>query len=273
MSIRPGGELTGLVVVVTGATGAAGRAAVRGLALAGADVVAVGRDEHRLAGLFDRVDGVHPQVADVGDRAQCDALADRVRRRHHRIDGLVHLIGGWRGAPRFTANSDEDWAFLSRTLIDTLRYITMALHDDLAGSPDGRAVLVSAPAVDRPSPGGANYAAAKAAAQGWMAALAASFVRTAAQAAAAPHAHPTGTHAAATVLVVKALVDEAMRDAEPDRAFDGFTDVGELAARIVDLFTEDAADINGARILLTPTAPSDHPADAVLGRAGAGAAV
>ncbi len=252
MSTRPGGELTGLVVLVTGATGAAGRATVRALAQAGADVVAVGREERRLAALFDHVDGVHPQVADLIDQDQCDALAERVRRRHSRIDGLVHLVGGWRGAPRFTANSDDDWAFLRRTLIDSLRHITMAVHDDLAASPDGRAVIVSATAVDRPTPGGANYAAAKSATEGWMGALAESFVRTAAKAAAGPHAHAADvhTHAAATVLVVKAIVDEAMRDASPDKAFDGFTDVGVLAARIVALFTDDAAGINGARIIL-----------------------
>lgn len=250
MTTRPGGELTGLVVLVTGATGAAGRATVRALARAGADVVAVGREERRLAALFDRVDGVHPQVADLSDRTQCDALADRVQRRHARVDGLVHLVGGWRGAPRFTANTDEDWAFLSRTLVDSLRHITMAVHDELAASADGRAVIVSATAVDRPTPGGANYAAAKAATEGWMGALAESFVRTAAKAAAAPHPHAASTHAAATVLVVKALVDEAMRDANPDKVFAGFTDVDVLAARIVALFTDDAADINGARIVL-----------------------
>ena len=254
MSTRPGGELTSLVVLVTGATGAAGRATVRALAAAGAEVVAVGREPRRLAALFNHMDGVHPQVADVSDREQCDALVDRVRGAHSRIDGLVHLVGGWRGAPRFTANSDEDWAFLSRTLIDSLRQLTLAVHDDLATSADGRAVIVSATAVDRPTPGGANYVAAKSATEGWMGALAESFVRTAAAAAALAHGHAHGTaahpHSAATVLVVKALVDEAMRDANPEKTFDGFTDVEVLGARIVSLFTEDAADINGARIVL-----------------------
>ena len=254
MSTRPGGELTGLVVLVTGATGAAGRATVRALARAGADIVAVGRDAHRLAALFDRVDGVHAEVAELTDRPQCEALVDRVRQRHHRIDGLVHLVGGWRGAPRFTANSDDDWAFLSHTLIDSLRCMTMAVHDDLAASADGRAVVVSATAVDRPTPGSANYVAAKAATEAWMGSLAESFVRAAAAAAVAPHAraheHAGSTHAAATVLVVKALVDEAMRDANPDRTYDGFTDVDVLATRVVALFTEDADAINGARIVL-----------------------
>ncbi len=244
MTRRPAGELDGLVVVVTGATGSAGRATARALAWAGAEVVAVGRDEHRLAALFDEVSGVHPQVADLSDGPRCQALAERIRGRHHRIDGLVHLVGGWRGASRFVENSDEDWAILSHALVDSLRHITIALHDDLAASADGRAVIVSATAVDSPTPGGANYAAAKAATEAWMLALAESFARGQSRS----KTEPTLQRSAATILVIKALVDRAMRDASPDKAFTGYTDVNALAARVVELFTEEASDINGARI-------------------------
>jgi NADP-dependent 3-hydroxy acid dehydrogenase YdfG len=244
MTRRPAGELDGLVIVVTGATGSAGRAAARALAWAGAEVVAVGRDEHRLAALFDEVSGVHPQVADLSDGPRCEALAERIRGRHHRIDGLVHLVGGWRGASRFVENSDEDWALLSHSLVDSLRHITIALHDDLAASADGRAVIVSATAVESPTPGGANYAAAKAATEAWMLALAESFARGQSRS----KTEPTLQRSAATILVIKALVDRAMRDANPEKAFAGYTDVSALAARIVELFTEEASDINGARI-------------------------
>lgn len=247
MSSRPAGELTGLVVVVTGATGAAGRSCVRALARAGADVVAVGRNPHRLDALFDHLDGVSQEVADLGERSACDALAERVRARSGRIDGLVHLVGGWRGGTGFTANSDEDFAFLCRTLVDSLRHVTLALHDDLAASADGRAVIVSATATDSPTPGGANYAAAKAATEGWMRALAESFRRSQSGA----KTDPRPQRSAATILVIKALVDDGMRDANPDKAYGGFTDVHDLARSVVELFTEEAGDINGARILLT----------------------
>lgn len=244
MTRRPAGELTGLVVVVTGSTGAAGRATVYALAQAGAEVVAVGREEHRLAALFGGLEGVHPQVAELADGSHCAALAERIRRRHHRIDGLVHLVGGWRGAPKFTANSDQDWAFLTHTLMDSLRHVTMAFHDDLAASTDGRAVIVSATAAKAPTPGGASYAAVKAATEAWMLAMAASFTRAQSGA----KVDPVPQHSAATILVIKALVDQGMRDADPDKAFAGFTEVHDLASRIVSLFTEEAADINGARI-------------------------
>jgi len=246
MSRRPAGELTGLVVLVTGATGSAGRAAVRALSRSGADVVAVGREEHRLAGLFDGVDGVSPQVADLSVNSECAALVERVRRRHGRIDGLVHLVGGWRGGSRFTANSDQDWEFLCSTLVDSLRHISIAVHDDLLASADGRMIIVSATAVDAPTPGSANYAAAKAATEAWIRAMAESFARAQSKA----KSNPEPQRSAATIIVIRALVDDALRDAHPDRTFAGFTDVHDLARTVVELFTEEASDINGVRISL-----------------------
>ena len=54
------------------------------------------------------------------------------------------------------------------------------------------------------------------------------------------------------VFVVKALVDAAMRAKSPERSFPGFTDVEDLAAAAVGLFSAPAADLNGRRLLLGP---------------------
>ncbi len=244
MNRRVTGELTGLVVVVTGATGSAGRAAVDALSRSGADVVAVGRDIGRLTALFGGHGEVSLEAADVADRAECADLVERVRDRYGRVDGLVHLVGGWRGGRGFSANGDDDWDFLRSNLIDSLRHITLALHDDLARSDAGRAIIISATAVDSPSAGSANYAAAKAAAESWMRSLAASF---ATQAQTAGPGHPVRC-SAAVILVIKALVDQAMRDTAPQKKFDGFTDVALLADRIVAVFTDDPRLVNGTRI-------------------------
>jgi NADP-dependent 3-hydroxy acid dehydrogenase YdfG len=227
----------GRVVVVTGAAGSAGAAASRALLQAGAMVVAVGHSPERLAALADANPGISTEVADLSDAAAVQELAARVRHRHGAVDGLVHLVGGWRGGDGFTSNTEGDWRFLSAALIDTLRHVTLSFHDDLVRSPAGRVVIVSARAAEKPSAGSANYASAKAAAETWMLALADSFR------AGAPNA-------AATILVIKALVDDRMRAQAPDRRFPGFTDVNELAARIIGLWSMDAQACNGARISL-----------------------
>ena len=235
----------GRVVVVTGAAGAAGTATTRALQAAGATVVAVGRSADRPAELA-QLPGVEVEVAELGDQAAVDRLADRLRDRYSFIDGLVHLVGGYRGGKTFGSNSDADWRFLSGGLIDTLRFSTLALHDDLVRSPASRAVIVSATAAESPTAGAANYAAAKAAAETWMLALADSFCR----AQSGRPDNPTPQTSAATILVIKALVDARMRAAAPDRRFPGFTDTEDLASRIVALWSDDAAAVNGARVAL-----------------------
>ena len=231
-----------MVIVVTGATGPAGLATTSALAAAGATVVAVGHSPQRLAALAERLPSAVVEAVDLSDPNAVNSLAARIRDRFHRIDGLIHLVGGYRGGDSFTANTEADWAFLSSSLIDTLRHTTLALHDDLVRGPAGRVAIVSARAAATPAAGSANYAAAKAAAEAWMLALADSFRQVT----------PEGSSAgpAAVIFVVKALVTEQMRADGPHRRFPGFTDVADLADRIVELWSADPAGLNGAKIRL-----------------------
>ncbi len=234
-----------LVVIVTGATGPAGRAVCREMLIDGATVIGVGHDPDRLAALGTALTGLHTYQVDLGDSTAVREFVADVRDAHGHIDGLVHLVGGWRGGDTFGANTDADWAFLSGGLIDTLRHLTLELHEEIANSPTGRVAIVSSTAVTAPTAGSANYAAAKAAAEAWMLALADSFKPPAA--AGGPPAKPT---AAAVIFAVKAFVDGAMRTAAPTRKFPGFTDVNDLAWAVVEMFAQDPATINGRRIVL-----------------------
>ena len=236
----------GSIVLVTGAAGPAGSAACRALIATGARVVAVGHSPARLSALAAAIPGISVEVGDLSDASAVTDLAARVHENHGPVDGLVHLVGGYRGGATFDANTDEDWRFLSSGLIDTLRHVTLAFHDDLLASTAGRAVIVSAKGAQAPSAGSANYSAAKAAAEAWMLALADSLRRGQS----GRSENPVEQTSAATIFVIKALVDAKMRAESPDRKFPGFTDVDELATRIVGLWSSGAADINGARIPL-----------------------
>jgi NAD(P)-dependent dehydrogenase (short-subunit alcohol dehydrogenase family) len=112
-------------------------------------------------------------------------------------------------------------------------------------SPEARFAIVSAAGAAKPTAGNAAYAAAKAAAETWTLSLADSF-RTIAAAEEAPE------HAAAAILVIKALVTPEMRAAKPNAKFAGFTDVADLADTITDLWNRPAADLNGQHLWLTP---------------------
>ncbi|HEX7106693.1 MAG TPA: SDR family NAD(P)-dependent oxidoreductase [Acidothermaceae bacterium] len=232
--------LADAVVVVAGAGGGAGGAVVRQLAAAGATAVMADTSVDRLGPLAEEVAASGGRAVghavDLLDEDATKSWADSVVAEFGRVDGVVHLVGGWRGGKGIVESDLADWALLSDLLIRTVQHTTRAFHDALLAAPAGRFALISAAAASRPTADNASYAAAKAAAEAWTLAVADSF---------------RGSSAAATVLVVKALLTPAMREAKPEGKFTGFTDVADLAQEIVSLWEKPAAEVNGARLWLT----------------------
>jgi NAD(P)-dependent dehydrogenase (short-subunit alcohol dehydrogenase family) len=107
------GDLTGRVLVVTGASSGIGLAAATALARHGGQVVLVGRDPDRLAAAADQVRSVRGGQAPAEHRADftrfadVHALADRLRSEYSRIDVLVNNAGGINGSRRTTVDGYE----------------------------------------------------------------------------------------------------------------------------------------------------------------------
>ena len=125
------------VVVVTGATGIAGRSVCARLQESGATVVAVGTDPTRLIS----VDADDHRVADLTVLSEAKALAQAVVRDHRRVDAVVHLVGGWRGG-----DGPEVEAWLRPRLVDTVANVIAAFEPELTAS-EGRLAIVSSTAV------------------------------------------------------------------------------------------------------------------------------
>ena len=246
--IMGNGALSGAVIAVAGAGGPAGRATLARLADAGATVIGSDNDPERLAEAVDAARYGHGGSTVVGDTVDLLDLqstrdwATRIEKDFGRVDGVVHLVGGWRGSETFTKTSLDDWDFLELLLIRTVQHTSLAFHESLQRSDRGRYVLISAAGASNPSAGNAAYAAAKAAAEAWTLAMA-DFFRKAG-----------GTEeltSAAAILVVKALVHDAMRAERPNAKFAGFTDVKDLAEEIAGIWAKPAAEVNGNRLWLT----------------------
>ncbi|WP_406003783.1 SDR family NAD(P)-dependent oxidoreductase [Streptomyces sp. NBC_00829] len=249
MNANGTGRLEGAVVAVAGAAGPAGRATLLRLAEAGATVVASDADAARLAEAVDAARYAHGGATVTGDTVDLLDLgatrewADRTEKEFGRIDGLVHLVGGWRGSASFTETDTAHWDVLERLLIRTVQHTSLAFHDGLLRSDRGRFLLISAAGASAPTAGNAAYAASKAAAEAWTLALADSFRKAGGE---------EGPKAAAAILVVKALVHDAMRAERPNAKFAGFTDVSELAEAIAGVWDRPAREVNGQRLWLTP---------------------
>lgn len=216
--------VAGRVVVLAGATSVSGLAAARALASAGARVVAVGRDSVKLDALAGQLPGIRVEVCDLTDEVGVRMLAEHVHATVGPVDGILHLVGGWRGGGGLAGQSDEDYRFLEQSFT-ALRFVTRAFDADLRASTAGRLAIISSTAVARPLAGGANYAAVKAASEAWTRAVAQGFAKDARDAGAA-------LTAAAVAFRVKSL--EGLEDA--------------VAARFVHLWAEDAPTLNDSVI-------------------------
>jgi NAD(P)-dependent dehydrogenase (short-subunit alcohol dehydrogenase family) len=149
-------------VLVTGATGETGRAVCTLLQARGDTVLAVGTD----AGRLETVDAAERLVCDVTDRDATEALAADVATRHESLDGILHLVGGWK--PGW---SDEVTDWLNARLVVSLLNVSEAFERMLRAAPAGRLAIISSTAVTHDGPPSSAYAAAKLAAESWVAQL------------------------------------------------------------------------------------------------------
>jgi NAD(P)-dependent dehydrogenase (short-subunit alcohol dehydrogenase family) len=228
------------VIAIAGAGGGLGPVAAERLAAEGATVAATDRSQDALDTLAadlglppERWDGRAVDLLDEdATRAWCAALVERFGR----VDGLVHLVGGWRGGEPLHEAPLSDWDLLHDLLVRTVQHTTRAFHDQIAASGHGRFVLVSAKQAQNPSNSNAAYAAAKAAAEAWTLALADGF-------------EPGG--ATANIIVVEAILTPRMREENPGKEFPTFTRAENLAAAIAFLCSNAADEMNGQRLALT----------------------
>jgi len=228
------------VIAIAGVGGGVGPVVAQRLAAAGATVAGTDRSQDHLDSLAadldlpaERWDG---RVVDLLDedatRGWCAALVERFGH----VDGLVHLVGGWRGGQPLHEAPLSDWDLLHDLLIRTVQHTTRAFHDQLAASDHGRFVLVSAKQAQSPSNTNAAYASAKAAAEAWTLALADGF-------------EPGG--ATANIIVVEAILTPRMREENPDEEYPTFTPAEDLAEAIAYLCSDAAKKMNGQRFALT----------------------
>jgi NAD(P)-dependent dehydrogenase (short-subunit alcohol dehydrogenase family) len=233
-------DLDGRVIAIAGVGGGLGPLVAARLGEAGATVAGTDRNPEVLdsiavdLGIGERWDGRAVDLLDEdATRGWCAGLAERFGR----VDGLVHLVGGWRGGELLHEAPLSDWDLLHDLLVRTVQHTTRAFHEQLAASEHGRFVLVSAKQAQSPTNTNAAYAAAKAAAEAWTLAFADGF-------------EPDG--ATANIVVIDALLTPRMREENPDNDFPTFTPAEHIAEAIAFLCSDAGGKMNGQRLPLFP---------------------
>ena len=231
------------MIAIAGAAGGLGPVVAARLADAGATLALTDRDQDRLDALASELalpeDRIDDRVVDLLDesatRGWCDALTDRFGH----VDGLLHLVGGWKGGDPLATTPLEDYEWLHDLLVRTVIHTTRAFYDQLAASEHGRFVLVSSSQAQAPGGTNASYGATKAAAESWTLALADSF--------------RSGESAAtANILVINAILTPQMRADNPEKPYRTFTSAEDIAEGIHFLCSDGAGKMNGKRLPLFP---------------------
>jgi NAD(P)-dependent dehydrogenase (short-subunit alcohol dehydrogenase family) len=233
-------SLEGRVIAVAGAAGGLGPTVCRTLADEGATIAATDIDQRKLDDLAtelgipeDRWDG---RSADLLSADGATAWADALTERFGKVDGLVHLVGGWKGGEPLATASLDDYEWLHDLLVRTVQHASRAFHDAISHE-GGRFVLVSSSQAQKPEGTNAAYGAAKAAAEAWTLALADSLAESG---------------ATSNIVVVNAILTPAMREESPENPFKSFTSVEDIAGAIAYLCSDAAQKMNGARLELHP---------------------
>ena len=232
-------DLTGVTVAIAGAAGGLGPVVCRRLADAGANLALTDRSEDRLAEVADDLDlpgdRIDTQVVDLLDPEAAASWARELGGTFGGVDGLLHLVGGWRGGEPLATFDLDDYEFLHDLLVRTLMYTTRAFRPLLAESGRGRFVLISSSQAQRPGGTNAAYGAAKAAAESWTLALADDLDHTG---------------ATSNIIVVEAILTPRMRAENPGKDYPSFTPAEHIAEAAAFLLSEAAGKMTGQRLSL-----------------------
>jgi NAD(P)-dependent dehydrogenase (short-subunit alcohol dehydrogenase family) len=229
-------EMSGDVVLVTGANGALGSAIVERLASDGARVVALERS-HNDDVTLERVSAnVLRLLANTGDASALGGAVARAEAELGPLSGAVLTAGAWRGGHQFY---EVDAAADYRTVMDAnLESASVALRASLPGMVQrkrGSVILIGSRSGVRPydAPGDAAYAAAKAALTALAQAIAAEVVADGVR---------------VNVVMPSTIDTEANRKAMPNADRSRWVTTDSLGDVIQFLLSERARDISGAAI-------------------------
>ncbi|NAS22808.1 SDR family oxidoreductase [Herbidospora sp. NEAU-GS84] len=172
-------DFTGRTVVVTGAGSGIGRAAARLFAGAGALVLGVGRRREALAETAGRDEAISVHVADLREPGAPEQVVEAAVARWGRLDVLVNNAGAAKIMSLAETSADEITGLFALNVTAPSLLARHALPHLRASR--GCVVNVSSTYGHRPLPGGAHYAASKAAVEqltrSWALELAADGVR------------------------------------------------------------------------------------------------
>lgn len=218
------------VILVTGANGGLGASVTNAFLAAGDTVVGTSRS-------IQSFDVENPRfvamASDLTDAASAAKLVELVNQRFHRIDALIHVMGGFAGGQTIAETGDATWDQMMNLNLRSAFNIFRPTIPRMRAAARGRIVAIASRAAAEPAAKIAAYAASKAALV--------SLVRSAAL-------ENKDLGITVNAILPGTMNTEANRKADPQADFSRWVRPENVAALVVFLCSDAAADITGAAI-------------------------
>jgi NAD(P)-dependent dehydrogenase (short-subunit alcohol dehydrogenase family) len=218
------------IILITGANGGLGKFVTNSFLEIGAFVVGASRsiaDSEFPSPRFAAI----PAELSTGQKAS--ELVETVCARWGRIDGLVHLVGGYTGGHPIAETDDASFERMLDLNLRSAFYMLRAVLPKMRAQGFGRIVAIGSKAAAEPSPMVGAYAASKAALG--------SLIRTVAR-------ENLDRGITANILLPAGMDTPANRAGNPGGDFSKWVDPLQVAKLAVYLMSDAASWINGAAI-------------------------
>ncbi|HUQ92950.1 MAG TPA: SDR family NAD(P)-dependent oxidoreductase [Bryobacteraceae bacterium] len=222
-------EFRDQVVLITGATGALGEIVTSQFLDAGAHVVGVDLDWSQPP-VSQRV---RPIVLDLVDPEQCRRAVNMTLEQHHRIDILLHLVGGYATGTTIAETPDDVWQRMMNMNLHSTFNLCRAVLPHMMAMKRGRIIAIGAKAgVDPVSKMGA-YHVSKSAMHSLIRAIG---------------RECRGSGVTANAILPSIIDTVTNRTAMPEADYSKWVTPRVIAQLITYLASEASADINGSLI-------------------------
>jgi NAD(P)-dependent dehydrogenase (short-subunit alcohol dehydrogenase family) len=226
--------------IVTGGTGALGRAVVKRLLEGGTRVAVAYRRAAEWSALQSEAGAgaaLFGFEADVADAAAAAAFVDQARQRLGLLDAVALVAGGWAGGTSFDKAPADEWSLMLRGNLDSAAHVCRAAIP-LLRQQGGSIVAVGSRAAETGGSGMAAYAVSKLALHGLVRIL----------------AQENRAHGVRVNAVLPGTIDTpANRDAMKGADTSAWTSADRIAQVVLFLLSSDSLAVTGA--LLPVDAP------------------
>jgi NAD(P)-dependent dehydrogenase (short-subunit alcohol dehydrogenase family) len=218
------------VILITGANGGLGRTVTKAFPDAGAIVVGISETISDTDFPDPRFSSIATTISSGQDAR---SIAHVVVAKHGRLDGLVHLIGGFTGGKTVADTDDESFGKMVDVNFRFAFYLIRATLTQMKEQRAGRIVAIGSKAALEPSPMARAYAASKAALM--------SLIKTVAS-------ENSDDGITANVVLPGTIDTPANRRAMPDADFNAWISTDQVAGLLIYLVLGDSSQINGAAV-------------------------